>query len=184
VAKDLTVTGFENRPGINAAIGEALGGVGVNIEGTFGSGKFGEIHVLVEDVAVARARLGRREPARRVGRTRPADRRRGSEHRLPLRRLRQPTRHRSRRPRKGSSRRLRSERPAHRGPRSGANRTQVEPLASGLPLRRRRILHRIREPPRLLPLPERPVLRPTPPLPWSEPSRTRHTRRDFQLQGG
>jgi hypothetical protein len=54
VAKDLTVTGFENRPGINAAIGEALGGVGVNIEGTFGSGKFGEIHVLVEDVAVAR----------------------------------------------------------------------------------------------------------------------------------
>lgn len=54
MAKDLTVTGWgEDRPGINAAIGEALGRAGINIEGTFGSGKFGEIHVLVEDVAAA-----------------------------------------------------------------------------------------------------------------------------------
>jgi hypothetical protein len=54
MAKDLTVTGFEDRPGVNAAIGEALGVAGVNIEGTFGSGKFLEIHVLVEDAAAAR----------------------------------------------------------------------------------------------------------------------------------
>lgn len=53
MAKDLTVTGFEERPRINAAIG-ALGRVGINIEETFGSGKFGEIHLLVEDVEAAR----------------------------------------------------------------------------------------------------------------------------------
>ena len=54
MAKDLTITGFEDRPGINAAIGEALGRAGINIEGTFGSGKSREIHVLVEDTAGAR----------------------------------------------------------------------------------------------------------------------------------
>lgn len=58
MAKDLTVTGWgEDAPGINAAIGEALGRAGINIEGTFGSGRFGEIHVLVEDVAAARQAL-------------------------------------------------------------------------------------------------------------------------------
>lgn len=54
MAKDLTITGFEDRPGINAAIGEALGRAGINIEGTFGSGKHREIHVLVEDAESAR----------------------------------------------------------------------------------------------------------------------------------
>jgi hypothetical protein len=55
MAKDLTITGWgEDRPGINADIGEALGRAGVNIAGTFGSGKVGEIHVLVEDVEGAR----------------------------------------------------------------------------------------------------------------------------------
>jgi hypothetical protein len=55
MAKDLTITGWgEDRPGINADIGEALGRAGVNISGTFGSGKFGEIHVLVEDADRAR----------------------------------------------------------------------------------------------------------------------------------
>jgi hypothetical protein len=52
--KDLTITGFEDEPGINASIGAALGAAGVNIDGTFGSGKLREIHVLVEDVAAAR----------------------------------------------------------------------------------------------------------------------------------
>jgi hypothetical protein len=57
MARDLTITGFEDRPGVTAAIGEALGEAGVNIEGTFGSGKFLEIHVLVEDEATARQAL-------------------------------------------------------------------------------------------------------------------------------
>jgi hypothetical protein len=51
---DLTITGFEDKPGVTAAIGEALGNAGVNVEGGFGSGKLGEIHVLVEDAAAAR----------------------------------------------------------------------------------------------------------------------------------
>jgi hypothetical protein len=55
MAKDLTITGWgEDRPGVNADIGEALGRAGVNIVGTFGSGKVGEIHVLVEDAEAAR----------------------------------------------------------------------------------------------------------------------------------
>jgi hypothetical protein len=51
---DLTITGFEDRPGVAASIGEALGGAGVDVEGLFGSGKLGEIHVLVGDAAAAR----------------------------------------------------------------------------------------------------------------------------------
>jgi hypothetical protein len=39
---------------VAASIGEALGGAGVEIEGLFGSGKHGEIHVLVQDAAAAR----------------------------------------------------------------------------------------------------------------------------------
>ena len=49
MAKDMTVTGFEDRPGVVASIAEALGKAGINIEGLLGSGKLGEIHVLVED---------------------------------------------------------------------------------------------------------------------------------------
>jgi hypothetical protein len=40
--------------GVTAAIGEALGSAGVNVDGGFGSGKLGEIHVLVDDAAAAR----------------------------------------------------------------------------------------------------------------------------------
>jgi hypothetical protein len=47
--KDLVVTGFEDRPGVGASIGEAVGNAGVNIEGLIGSGKLGEVHLLVED---------------------------------------------------------------------------------------------------------------------------------------
>ena len=55
MAKDLTVTGWgEDRPGINATLGEALGKAGVNIDGMFSSGRLGEIHILVEDTAAAR----------------------------------------------------------------------------------------------------------------------------------
>jgi hypothetical protein len=53
MARDLNITGWEDRPGVNAGIGEALGQAGVNIDGTFGSGTLGEIHVLVEDTAAA-----------------------------------------------------------------------------------------------------------------------------------
>jgi hypothetical protein len=51
---DLTIAGFEDKPGVTAAIGEALGNAGVNVDGGFGSGKLGEIHVLVDDAAAAR----------------------------------------------------------------------------------------------------------------------------------
>jgi hypothetical protein len=54
MAKDLAITGWDDQPGVNARIGEALGNANVNIEGTFGSGRLGEIHVLVEDPARAR----------------------------------------------------------------------------------------------------------------------------------
>jgi hypothetical protein len=54
---DLTVTGFEDKPGVSAAIGEALGNAGVNVDGGFGSGKLGEIHVLVDDAAAARSAI-------------------------------------------------------------------------------------------------------------------------------
>jgi hypothetical protein len=58
MAKDLTVTGWgQDRPGVAAEIGEALGQAGVNIEGAFGSGLQGEVHVLVEDAGSARSAL-------------------------------------------------------------------------------------------------------------------------------
>lgn len=57
MAQDLAIIGWRDRPGINAEIGETLGRVGVNVEGTFGSAKLGEIHVLVEDPALARRAL-------------------------------------------------------------------------------------------------------------------------------
>lgn len=53
--KDLTVV-LEDRPGTLAALGEALGKAGVNIEGICGvqAGERGVIHLLVEDGAAAR----------------------------------------------------------------------------------------------------------------------------------
>jgi hypothetical protein len=58
MARDLTITGWgEDRPGIDAAVAEALGNAGINIEGTFGSGRLGEIHILVGDTAAARQAL-------------------------------------------------------------------------------------------------------------------------------
>lgn len=52
---DLTII-LDNRPGTIAAAGEALGGAGVNIEGTCGfpCGGEGILHVLVEDADTAR----------------------------------------------------------------------------------------------------------------------------------
>jgi len=58
MAKDLLVT-LEDTPGEGARLGEALGNAGVNIEGLCAvvhEGK-GIVHVLVEDVAGARAAL-------------------------------------------------------------------------------------------------------------------------------
>jgi hypothetical protein len=57
MAQDLNITGWEDRPGVNAGIGQALGQAGINIDGTFGSGRLGEIHVLVEDAAAATGAL-------------------------------------------------------------------------------------------------------------------------------
>jgi hypothetical protein len=57
--KDLTVT-LEDRPGRLAALGEATGKAGINIEGmcaTSGGGR-AEVHVLVDDAAAAREALG------------------------------------------------------------------------------------------------------------------------------
>jgi hypothetical protein len=54
---DVTVTGVEDRPGQSAAVGEALGRAGINIDGIFGHGRLGEIHVLVEDPEGARQAL-------------------------------------------------------------------------------------------------------------------------------
>jgi hypothetical protein len=58
MAKDLTVT-LEDRPGILAELGEALGGAGVNIEGFCGYASAGRgiLHLLVEDAAAARSAL-------------------------------------------------------------------------------------------------------------------------------
>jgi hypothetical protein len=58
VAKDLTVT-LEDRPGILAELGEALGRAGINIEGFCGytSAGRGILHLLVEDAAAARRAL-------------------------------------------------------------------------------------------------------------------------------
>ena len=59
MAKDLLVT-LEDQPGEGARLGEALGSAGVNIEGLCAimEGGRGSVHVLVEDVAGARAALG------------------------------------------------------------------------------------------------------------------------------
>jgi hypothetical protein len=58
MAKDLVITA-ENRPGVLAAIGEALGGAGINIEGlcAVAAAGRGTIHVIVEDVDRARSVL-------------------------------------------------------------------------------------------------------------------------------
>jgi hypothetical protein len=56
--KDLTIA-LEDRPGIVAELGEALGGAGVNIEGFCGytTGGRGIVHLLVDDAAAARDAL-------------------------------------------------------------------------------------------------------------------------------
>jgi len=58
MAKDLTVT-LEDRPGTLAAMGEALGKAGINIEGACGfpTGGKGIAHLVVEDGAGARRAL-------------------------------------------------------------------------------------------------------------------------------
>ena len=58
MAKDLLII-LEDRPGEGARLGEALGNAGVNIEGfcAIMEGGRGAVHVLVEDVAGARAAL-------------------------------------------------------------------------------------------------------------------------------
>ena len=56
MASDLAIA-VEDRPGQLAGIGEALGNAGVNIEGGFGSGSTGTIHVLVENAGEARKAL-------------------------------------------------------------------------------------------------------------------------------
>jgi hypothetical protein len=58
MARDLTIA-LEDRPGILAELGEALGGAGVNIEGFCGyaSGGRGTLHLLFEDPAAARGAL-------------------------------------------------------------------------------------------------------------------------------
>lgn len=58
MAKDLLVT-LEDKPGEGARLGEALGNAGVNIEGLCAimEGGTGNVHVLVEDVAGAKAAL-------------------------------------------------------------------------------------------------------------------------------
>jgi hypothetical protein len=56
VARDLLITASEDWPNLNARIGETLGAAGVNIEGTFGSVRLGEVHVHVEEPLRARGR--------------------------------------------------------------------------------------------------------------------------------
>ena len=58
MAKDLLVT-LTDQPGEGARLGEALGNAGVNIDGLCGimAGGTGTVHVLVEDVAGAKAAL-------------------------------------------------------------------------------------------------------------------------------
>ncbi|MDQ0894975.1 hypothetical protein [Agromyces ramosus] len=58
MAKDLLVT-LKDQPGEGARLGEALGDAGVNIEGlcAFMEGGTGIVHILVEDVAGAKAAL-------------------------------------------------------------------------------------------------------------------------------
>lgn len=58
MAKDLTIT-LDDRPGIVAELGEALGRAGINIEGFCGyaSGGQGIVHLLVDDAGAARSAL-------------------------------------------------------------------------------------------------------------------------------
>ncbi|HEX2405407.1 MAG TPA: ACT domain-containing protein [Acidimicrobiia bacterium] len=56
MARDLTVS-LENRPGALADMGDALGRAGVNIDGISGTAGSGEVHILVEDAAAAKAAL-------------------------------------------------------------------------------------------------------------------------------
>jgi hypothetical protein len=58
MAKDLSLT-LDDKPGEGAKLGEALGNAGVNIEGICTVSNEGQaiVHVLVEDVAAARAAL-------------------------------------------------------------------------------------------------------------------------------
>ena len=58
MAKDLTIA-LEDRAGILAELGEALGGAGINIEGFCGyrSEGTGIVHLLVEDASAARGAL-------------------------------------------------------------------------------------------------------------------------------
>ena len=58
--QDLTVN-LENKPGTLAALGEALGNAGINIEGGCGmagaDGGAGALHILVQDAQMAREAL-------------------------------------------------------------------------------------------------------------------------------
>ena len=58
--QDLVVN-LENKPGTLAALGEALGSTGINIEGVCGmagaDGGAGEVHVLVQSAQMARTAL-------------------------------------------------------------------------------------------------------------------------------
>jgi hypothetical protein len=58
MAKDLTIA-LEDRAGILAELGEALGGAGINIEGFCGyrSEGTGIVHLLVDDATAARGAL-------------------------------------------------------------------------------------------------------------------------------
>jgi len=58
MASDITVV-MDDRPGMLAAMGEALGKAGVNIDGlaAITTGGKGYVHVLVEDAAAASAAL-------------------------------------------------------------------------------------------------------------------------------
>jgi hypothetical protein len=58
MAKNLTIE-LEDKPGILAELGEALGRAGINIEGFCGyaSGGTGVVHLLVDNAAAARGAL-------------------------------------------------------------------------------------------------------------------------------
>jgi hypothetical protein len=58
MATNLTIT-IDDRPGVLAELGEALGGAGVNIEGFCGyaSGGRGTLHLLFDDASGARGAL-------------------------------------------------------------------------------------------------------------------------------
>ena len=58
MATDLSIS-VEDRPGTLAALGEALGGAGVNVEGiaALGGADRGHVHLLVEDERAARSAL-------------------------------------------------------------------------------------------------------------------------------